>query len=108
MIRDRLKRRKYKIRQKISGTDQRPRLTVYKSLTSLYAQAIDDVAKRTLAAASVKGQKNMQGAEVLAEKMYATLAQAGIKRVSFDRNGKRYHGVIKMFAESLRSKGIEL
>ncbi len=104
--RQRVRRR---IRGKISGTAERPRLSVYRSNTAIYAQLIDDASGTTLAAASSKG---LEAAPVDASKQVGeTLAerakQAGVTTVVFDRNGYRYHGRVKAVAEGARSGGLQ-
>ena len=99
-------RKRFRIRKKVSGTLSSPRLAIYKSLTSIYAQVIDDEAGKTLAASSVKGKK-ITAAKELGEKICAAAQKANIEKVVFDRAGLRYHGVIKAFAESAREKGLK-
>lgn len=104
----RIKRR---VRGKISGTSELPRLSVYKSNKEIYAQVIDDLSGKTLASASsralnVKGSKTELSTAVgkaIAEKATA----AGIERVVFDRNGFVYHGRIKALADSAREGGLK-
>lgn len=99
------------IRKRISGTNERPRLTVFRSNKAIYAQLIDDNEGITLLAASVsdietKGNKTEQSKEVgkkLAEKATA----AGISKVVFDRNGYLYHGRIKSLADGAREGGLQ-
>ena len=101
---------KTRIRGKISGTAQRPRMTVFRSNKQIYVQLVDDLAGATLVAASsrnldVQGDKKTIAAEVgkkIAEKALA----AGITEVVFDRNGYLYHGVVKALADATRSAGI--
>lgn len=104
---------KKSIRKKISGTADRPRLTVFRSNKEIYAQIIDDVKGVTLASASSrkvedahKGNKTDQAAFVgkeIAEKA----KNAGVTVVVFDRNGYRYHGRVKQLAESAREAGLQ-
>lgn len=101
------KRRRFRIRKKISGTSSYPRLAIYKSLTSIYVQIIDDEASRTLAASSVKGKKNIVAAKELGEKICEIAKKVNIEKVVFDRAGLRYHGVLKAFAESARENGLK-
>ncbi|MBN2653967.1 MAG: 50S ribosomal protein L18 [Nitrospirae bacterium] len=110
------KRRHIRIRKKISGTAQRPRLCVFRSLNNIYAQVIDDVKGVTLVAAStqdkeVKESKGHKGNIDSAKKVGAIVAakaqKAGIKNVVFDRGGYVYHGRIKALAESAREAGLE-
>ena len=104
---------KWRVRSKISGTADKPRLSVYRSNKGVYAQLIDDVAGKTLAAASyldkdlagAKGTKLEQSGIVgkaIAEKAKA----AGIEKVVFDRGGYLYHGRIKALAEAAREAGL--
>lgn len=99
-------RRKRRIRRLISGTAERPRMTFTRSLKSLYVQAIDDTQGRTLAAASSRGKKNVAAGKALGEQFGKALQEAKITTVVFDRNGYRYHGVVKEFADGVRSAGI--
>jgi len=107
-----LRREKIKksIRGKVSGTAERPRLTVFRSNKQIYAQVIDDVAGRTIAAASSlkiadKAAKKEIAAQVGAQ--IATNAKAaGIETVVFDRNGYLYHGRIKELADAARKGGL--
>lgn len=99
-------------RQKIFGTPERPRLCVYKSLKHLYAQVIDDVAGRTLVAAStieealkLKGG-TVKSAQALGKVIAERAQQKGISSVVFDRGGYLYHGVVKAFAEASRKAGL--
>lgn len=100
---------KRKIRSQISGTETRPRLSVYRSNAFMYAQLIDDVQAVTLAAATDKTAKKgtkMDGA-ILAGKALAAAAKAkGIESVVFDRNGFKYAGRIKAFADAAREAGL--
>lgn len=99
------------IRKRITGTSERPRLTVFRSNKAIYAQLIDDNEGRTLLAASVKeieakGNKTEQSREVgkkLAEKAIA----AGISQAVFDRNGYLYHGRVKSLADGAREGGLQ-
>ncbi|UPA22796.1 50S ribosomal protein L18 [Candidatus Peribacteria bacterium] len=107
-IQDRLARKR-RIRAKISGTAARPRLTVYRSLTSLSAQLIDDEAGRTLCSASTKEAKatlNIDGAKKVGELIAKKAKDAGITTVLFDRNAYKYHGRIKALADSAREGGL--
>ena len=107
-------RRHYHLRKKVSGTPSRPRLVVNRSSRHIHAQIIDDLAGRTLAAASsieadvraVEGDKKARSAKVgqlLAERAKA----AGIDAVVFDRGGNKYHGRIASLADAARSGGLE-
>ena len=103
-------RRKRGIRKRVSGTPDRPRLSVFRSNQRIYAQVIDDVTGRTLAAASSLGTE--QGRSVAAASAVGkTLAEkalaAGVKEVSFDRGGYRYHGRVKAMADAARQAGLK-
>jgi large subunit ribosomal protein L18 len=109
-------RRQERIRKKVAGTTERPRLSVYRSLNNVYAQIIDDTKGVTLAAAStldkdIKGTEGHKGNAVAAKKVGELIAKkavaAGIKQVVFDRSGYRYHGSIKALAEGSREGGLE-
>jgi large subunit ribosomal protein L18 len=101
---------KTRIRGKISGTAQRPRMTVFRSNKQIYVQLIDDIAGKTLAAASSRniegGNKKEQAAQVGAE-IAKKAQEAGITTVVFDRNGYLYHGRIKELADAARSGGLK-
>lgn len=105
--------RKTHVRKSISGTAERPRLTVFKSNRYLYAQAIDDLAGTTLAAAStleeaLKGVKaTVEGGAKLGELIGARLKEKKIETVVFDRNGYQYHGIVKAIADGTRKAGIQ-
>ncbi|MBO8459295.1 MAG: 50S ribosomal protein L18 [Bacteroidetes bacterium] len=106
----RLKIKAY-IRSKISGTAQKPRLTVFRSNCQIYAQVIDDVQGKTLASASSLGIKDKMTKSEQAAKVGALLAQnakaAGITEVVFDRNGYLYHGRVKQLADAAREAGLK-
>jgi len=110
-------RRKKRIRKKIFGTPERPRLCVYRSLKHIYAQIIDDTTGRTLAAASSlskdiasvvgKDGRNKKGAAIVGEAIAKIALSKGIKKVVFDRNGFLYHGRVKTLADAARNAGLE-
>ena len=109
-------RRKLRIRRKLSGTDQKPRLTVFRSAKHIYAQVIDDVAGRTLAHAStlskdVRGDASEATKTDAAKKVGQAIAKAliakGIDKVVFDRNGYLYHGRILALADAAREAGLK-
>lgn len=106
-------RRKKRIRGKISGTQERPRLSVFRSAKHVYAQVIDDEAGKTLVSVSSfeKGSHRNANAEVCAE-LGKTLAErckaANVSKVAFDKNGYMYHGRIKALADGAREAGLEL
>ena len=108
----RLKRHK-RVRGKISGTPERPRLNVFRSGTNIYAQIIDDVAGNTLVSASSleKGFEGTGGNCEAAKKVGMTLAERakakGIEAVVFDRGGYLYHGRVKALAEGAREGGLQ-
>ncbi|MDR3252315.1 MAG: 50S ribosomal protein L18 [Tannerella sp.] len=107
-----LRREKIKksIRGKVSGTAERPRLTVFRSNKQIYAQVIDDVAGRTIAAASsLKIDEKAAKKEIAAkvgEQIAVNAKAAGIEAVVFDRNGYLYHGRIKELADAARKGGL--
>jgi large subunit ribosomal protein L18 len=110
----RLKRKK-RIRKKIYGTPQRPRLSVFRSARHIYAQVVDDTAGHTLAAASTMDKNALSGSKfeskVDAAKFVGKLVGEralgkGIKEVIFDRNGFLYHGRIKSLSEGAREAGL--
>lgn len=109
---NRMKRR-LRVRAKISGTAQRPRLSVFRSASNIYAQVIDDVAGVTLASASTldKGFEGNGGNKEAAKKVGMAVAKAalakGIEEVVFDRGGFVYHGRIKELAEGAREGGLK-
>ncbi len=110
----RRQRRRRGMRKRIFGTPDRPRLSIYRSLRYLYAQVIDDVAGRTIAAASSRDAefKGESTGDIKAAKTVGTLlaqraGQAGVKQVQFDRNGLRYHGRVKALADAAREGGLQ-
>lgn len=110
-IQQRRSRRRARVRSRISGTSSRPRLAVFRSGKHIYAQIIDDVAGKTLAAASsstakVAGDKTSASAAV--GKIVAEAAQKlGLTSVVFDRGGYKYHGRVKALAEAAREGGLQ-
>ena len=112
----RRQRRKKHVRKKVSGSPDRPRLTVFRSHKNIYAQIVDDVAGRTLVATSSNDNPmrqsvgyggNAQAAQAVGEALAAKALEAGIKKVVFDRNGYAYHGRVKSLAEAARKGGLE-
>ena len=99
------------IRTKISGTAEKPRLSVFRSNTQIYAQIIDDVKGVTLAAASSLGSKDKitktEQAAVVGKLIAKNALEAGIKEVVFDRNGYLYHGRVKQLADAAREGGLK-
>ena len=99
------------IRTKISGTAEKPRLSVFRSNTQIYAQIIDDVKGVTLAAASSLGSKDKitktEQAAVVGKLIAKNALEAGINEVVFDRNGYLYHGRVKQLADAAREGGLK-
>jgi large subunit ribosomal protein L18 len=110
---DRRQRLKYHIRKKVKGSAERPRLSVFRSNTSIYAQIIDDVQGITLVAASSadlgakRENTNVEAATEVGKKIAEKAKEAGIQAVVFDRNGYLYHGKIKALAEGAREGGLK-
>lgn len=101
-----------RIREKLSGTGERPRLNVYRSLNHIYAQIVDDQKGETLVSASSLAMKLKSGGNVAAAKeigkaVAERAAEKGIKRVVFDRGGYLYHGRVKALADAAREAGLE-
>lgn len=109
----RRQRIKYRIRKKISGTTERPRLSVFRSNARIYAQIIDDTKGNTLVAASTidlgadKKSTNVEDAKQIGTKLAEKASAAGITTVVFDRGGYLYHGKIKALAEGAREGGLK-
>jgi large subunit ribosomal protein L18 len=114
---DRRKKIKYKIRKKINGTPERPRLVVFRSLSEIYGQLIDDVSGKTILsvgsiskdiAGTLKAEKGKISKSKILGKMIAEKAKsANINEVVFDRNGYLYHGRVKAFADGAREGGLK-
>jgi large subunit ribosomal protein L18 len=110
-------RRHVRLRKKVSGTTERPRLSVFRSLHHIYAQIIDDIQGVTLVSAStvepeIKKQISSNGGNVEAAKVIGTMIaqkalEKGIKQVVFDRGGQIYHGRVKALATAARESGLE-
>lgn len=102
-----------RIRHRVSGTPERPRLAVFRSVNHIYAQVIDDQQGHTLvSAASIEkalGSKggNVEGAKVIGKTVAERAKEKGIKRVVFDRGGYLYHGRVKALADAAREAGLE-
>ncbi|MDQ2658765.1 MAG: 50S ribosomal protein L18 [Bacteroidota bacterium] len=109
--RERRERIKLGVRKKINGTTERPRLSVFRSNTGIYAQIIDDVKGVTLAAASSlelgKKSVNIENSKSVGKKLAEKAVASGIQSIVFDRNGYLYHGNIKAFAEGAREGGLK-
>jgi large subunit ribosomal protein L18 len=116
---DRRERIKLRLRKRISGTTARPRLSVFRSVTHIYAQVIDDLSGQTLVSASsvepsvratfapdVRGG-NVKGAEAIGQVIATRSIEKGITRVVFDRSGFLYHGRIRAVADAARKAGLE-
>src|SRR5947207_14563982 len=104
-----------RIRHKVRGSEERPRLAVYRSLKHIYAQVIDDRKGHTVAAASsseknsaIKGGGNLAGAKDIGRLVAQRAKEKGINKVVFDRGGYLYHGRIKALAEAAREAALEL
>ena len=105
-----------RVRTRVAGSPERPRLCVYRSLNHIYAQVIDDGTGRTLAAASsldketrkqLKGGGNVAAAKVVGKEIAGRARAAGIEHVVFDRGGYMYHGRIKALADAARGAGLK-
>jgi large subunit ribosomal protein L18 len=113
----RRRRRKKHVRKHVSGTPDRPRLTVFRSNKNIYAQIVDDQAGTTLACASTQQQDvagkveahggNKQAAAAVGEAIAAKASEKGITEVVFDRNGYPYHGRVKELADAARKGGLK-
>ncbi len=112
----RLQRRKFHVRSMIFGTAERPRLSVYRSSKHIYAQLIDDMSGRTLAAAAstskelrgeLKTGGNIKAAQAIGKAIADRGKAAGISTVAFDRGGRMYHGRVKALADAARKAGLK-
>ncbi|ERJ12372.1 50S ribosomal protein L18 [Haloplasma contractile] len=108
------KKRHLRVRKKISGTTEMPRLNVYRSNTNIYAQIIDDLKGETLVSASTldKGANmpkgsNVESAKAVGKRIAEKALEKGIKSVVFDRSGYIYHGRVKALAEAAREAGLQ-
>ncbi len=106
-----LEKRHRRVRKKVIGSADRPRLAVYRSNRHIYAQVIDDVAGRTLAASSTLVVEGADDPKARAKAVGAQVAEkakaAGVTRVAFDRGGFRYHGRVQALADGAREAGLE-
>jgi len=109
-------KRKLRVRKKVKGTSERPRLTVYRSLRHMYAQIIDDTQGKTITGAStlspelrgqLKSGGNIEAASKVGELIAKRALELNIRKVVFDRNGFIYHGRVKALAEAARKAGLE-
>ena len=105
-----------RVRMTVSGTAERPRLSVYRSLDHIYAQVIDDRAGKTLVSASsadkdtkknLKGGGNVAAAKVVGKTVAERAKAAGVSKVVFDRGGYKYHGRVKALADAAREAGLQ-
>jgi large subunit ribosomal protein L18 len=110
------KRRHRRVRASVVGTSQRPRLNIYRSLSNIYAQVIDDSEGKTVASAStidtdvasqVSGKNKTDAARIVGKILAERAQNVGIKQVVFDRGGYRYHGRVAALAEGAREAGLE-
>ena len=113
---DKRLQRKVRIRKKIKGTPERPRLSVFRSLKYIYVQIIDDEVGKTIVSASslekeVKGKskstRDIEAAKLVGELIAKRAIEKGIEKVVFDRSGYRYHGRVKALAEAAREAGLK-
>ena len=116
---DRRDRIKFRIRKKMAGTSDKPRLSVFRSVSHIYVQVIDDRTGTTVASASTIDAKvkeqlpkgvaggNLKGAELVGTAIAERLKEKGITKVVFDRNGFLYHGRVRAVAEAARTAGLE-
>ncbi|NOY40811.1 MAG: 50S ribosomal protein L18 [Planctomycetes bacterium] len=109
-------RRRYRVRKRLRGTPERPRLCVTRSHRNITAQVIDDIAGKTLVSAStadkglvgeVKYGGNKSAAEVIGKAVAERAAEAGVSQVCFDRGGSKYHGRVAALAEAARAAGLK-
>jgi large subunit ribosomal protein L18 len=113
----RLERRKWSLRSRLTGTSERPRLSVFRSDKHIYAQVIDDLAGKTLVAvastsadvrgADLKNGGNIAAAKAIGKAIAERAKAAGITKVAFDRGGRQYHGRIKALADAAREGGLQ-
>ncbi|MFQ3536614.1 MAG: 50S ribosomal protein L18 [Aggregatilineales bacterium] len=108
--------RHLRVRKKVKGTPERPRLVVYRSLEHIYAQVIDDTIGHTLVSAStidsevrklLDGKKKTEEAQIVGRVVAERARNAGIQKVVFDRGGRKYHGRVKALADAAREAGLE-
>ena len=109
-------RRKARVRKKVKGTEERPRLCVFRSSRHIYAQLIDDVKGGTVVAVSTMSPhlkdklgdlKKSEAAKLIGQEVAKAAQEKGVKRVIFDRNGFLYHGRVKALSEGAREAGLE-
>ncbi len=112
---ERRQRIKYRIRKRLSGNGERPRMTVYRSNKQIYVQLVDDLTGKTLGAASSKEKEiatqkvnKIDQAKLVGKQIAKVAKEKGIDTVVFDRNGYLYHGRVKNLAEAARESGLKL
>lgn len=110
-----MKRRRMRVRKKVKGTPERPRLVVNRSTAHIYAQLVDDTSGKTLAAVSttqakinsgLKSTGNIESAKVVGKEIARVALSRGISSVRFDRGGRKYHGRVKALADAAREAGL--
>ena len=106
-----LERRRKRVRKRIIGTSERPRLSVYRSLKHIYAQIVDDTTGRTLASSSSVALKipggNVEGAKAVGRTVAEKAKERAVSKVCLDRGGRLYHGRVKALADAAREAGLE-
>jgi len=109
-------KRKKRIRAKMLGTSEKPRLVVFRSLNNIQSQLVDDIEQKTILSAStlgksikgeIKNKSNIEAAKIIGELIAKKAAKAGIKEVVFDRGGYLFHGRVKALAEAARKGGLK-
>ena len=112
---DRRQRIKYRIRKRLSGSGERPRMTVYRSNKQIYVQLVDDVTGETLVSASSKEKEiatkkvnKIDQAKLVGKRIAEKAKEKGIESVVFDRNGYLYHGRVKNLADAARESGLKI
>ena len=112
---DRRQRIKYRIRKRLSGSGDRPRMTVFRSNKQIYVQLVDDLTGNTLGAASSKEKEiasqkvnKIEQAKLVGKRIAEVAKEKGIETVVFDRNGYLYHGRVKNLADAARESGLKL
>jgi large subunit ribosomal protein L18 len=112
---ERRQRIKYRIRKRLSGSVERPRMTVFRSNKQIYVQLIDDVSGQTLVSASSKEKEiasqkvnKIDQAKLVGKRIAEKAKEKGIKTVVFDRNGYLYHGRVKNLADAARESGLKI
>jgi large subunit ribosomal protein L18 len=112
---ERRQRIKYRIRKRLSGSGERPRMTVYRSNKQIYVQLVDDVTGQTLVSASSKEKEiatqkvnKIDQAKLVGKRIAEKAKEKGIETVVFDRNGYLYHGRVKNLADAARESGLKI